>query len=93
MKKHKTGIINRQKIIFYGASWCPDCLRAKKYLDEHHIQYEYINIEEDEKAAEEVIKINKGLRSIPTIVFPNGAVLVEPNNDELMTALKITNKT
>jgi len=75
------------KIKFYGATWCPDCRRAKQFLDEKSITYEYINIEEVPGAVEEVEKINNGLQSIPTIVFPNGEILVEPSNEQLQKAL------
>ncbi len=75
------------KIKFYGATWCSDCRRSKTYLDEKNIPYEYINIDEVEGAAEEIEKINNGLKSIPTIVFPNGKILVEPSNQELQKAL------
>jgi mycoredoxin len=30
-----------------------------------------------------VERINKGFKSVPTIVFPDGTVLVEPSNAEL----------
>ena len=75
------------KIKFYGATWCSDCRRSKTYLDEKNIPYEYINIDEVEGAAEEIEKINNSLKSIPTIVFPNGKILVEPSNQELQKAL------
>lgn len=39
-------------------------------------------------AAEEVERINNGYQSIPTIVFPDGKVLVEPSNAELEKALE-----
>lgn len=81
-----------QKIIqFYGANWCADCRRSKSYLDEHSVSYEYINIDEVKGAAEKVVAINKGLQSIPTIVFPNGKVLVEPSNAELASMLAENN--
>lgn len=79
------------QIKFYGATWCPDCRRAKDYLDAHKVQYEYIDLEKDPNAAAEVEKINKGLQSIPTIVFPNGKILTEPSNQELEAALKAIN--
>lgn len=75
------------KIKFYGATWCPDCRRSKAYLDEKKVSYEYINIDEVAGAAEEVEKINNGMQSIPTIIFPNGKILVEPSNQELQEAL------
>lgn len=78
---------SKKKIKFYGASWCPDCRRSKAYLDEKNIAYEYIDIEKVAGAAEEVERINKGYQSIPTIIFPNGKILVEPSNTELQKAL------
>lgn len=79
--------MNNKKIKFYGATWCPDCSRSKAFLDERNVEYEYINIEEVPGAAEEVEKINNGYRSIPTIIFPDGRILVEPSNEELQKAL------
>jgi mycoredoxin len=75
----KTG----QKIKLYATTWCGDCRFAKRWLDAHGIPYDYINIEEDEDAAEYVMEVNGGMRSVPTIVFPDGSVLVEPDAREL----------
>ncbi len=79
------------KIILYGAIWCIDCRKSKKVLDENNIGYTYIDLDESIEAADEVIRINNGLQSIPTIVFPDGTVLVEPSNEELLTQLKKNN--
>ena len=74
----------KSKIItLYGTTWCADCRRAKNWLNEHRVAFVYINIEEDEKTVEEVLKINNGMQTVPTIVFPDGSVLVEPSNKEL----------
>ncbi|MBI2034807.1 MAG: glutathione S-transferase N-terminal domain-containing protein [Candidatus Levybacteria bacterium] len=83
---------SKNKLIFYGAVWCPDCRRSKQFLDEKGIDYEYINIEEVPGAAEEVERINKGMQSIPTILFPDGQILVEPSNAELEKALDANKK-
>jgi glutaredoxin-like protein len=80
----------QNKIIFYGATWCPDCKVSKKLLDDNNIEYSYINLEEHPEAAEIVEKINNGYQSIPTIVFPDGTVMVEPSNAELAKKLGIT---
>ena len=56
---------------------------AKRWFDSHGVSYEYINIEEDDEAAAYVMKINRGMRSVPTIVFPDGSILVEPSPREL----------
>ena len=69
----------------YVTTWCGDCRMARRWFDAHGIPYEYINIEEDDKAAEFVAGINGGYRSVPTIVFPDGSILVEPGPRELAT--------
>lgn len=70
-------------IKMYSTTWCGDCRMAKRWFDSHSIAYEDINIEEDEQAAEFVVKVNGGKRSVPTIIFPDGSVLVEPSAREL----------
>ncbi len=72
-----------EKIKMYVTTWCGDCRFAKRWLDAHGIPYEAINIEEDENAAEVVLRINGGNRSVPTIIFPDGSILVEPGAREL----------
>jgi thioredoxin reductase (NADPH) len=70
-------------IIVYGASWCPDCRRAKQFLASHRVPYEWIDLEEFPEKTAEVEARNGGKRIIPTIVFPDGEFLAEPSNDEL----------
>ena len=72
-----------QTIKMYVTTWCGDCRMAKRWFDAHGIAYESINIEEDAKAAEYVARVNRGYRSVPTIVFPDGTILVEPGPREL----------
>jgi mycoredoxin len=71
------------KIKVYGTKWCPDCARAKQIFSKNKVDYDWVDIEQDPKAADEVVKINKGNKSVPTIVFPDGSVLVEPSNSQL----------
>src|SRR5579875_538399 len=70
-------------ITMYATTWCGDCRMAKRWFDSHGIAYNYIDIEKDEQAAETVMRLNGGMRSVPTIVFPDGSVLVEPSAREL----------
>lgn len=71
------------KIVVYGASWCPDCRRAKQFLGEHRIDFEWIDITDNVDAIHFVEQANNGNRRIPTIVFPDGEILAEPSNAEL----------
>ena len=72
-----------KQIVMYGTSWCGDCARSKRLLDRHNVEYQWINIEEVPEAADTVRQINNGLQSVPTIVLPDGRVLVEPSDKEL----------
>jgi len=52
------------------------------------VLFDWINIDEDLAGREYVVKVNKGNRSVPTILFPDGEVLVEPSNTALLEKLK-----
>ncbi|HEX9117677.1 MAG TPA: glutaredoxin domain-containing protein, partial [Anaerolineae bacterium] len=80
-------IESQGNIIVYGTTWCPDCRNAKQFLGEHLVQYLWVDIEQDAEAMAEVVRINRGNRSVPTIVFPDGGVLVEPNGQQLAEKL------
>jgi mycoredoxin len=73
----------------YGATWCADCKRSRTFLDSHAIPYEYVDIDTVPGAAEAVSRLNNGYKSIPTIVFSDGTVLVEPSQQMLADALSI----
>ncbi len=75
------------QIILYGTTWCADCKRAKQFFGEHRIPFENIDIAQDAAAMALVEKLNGGLRSVPTILFPDGSVMVEPSNTELAQKL------
>jgi mycoredoxin len=79
----------QQPLIVYSTTWCSDCRRSKRFLEAHQIPFKDINIEEDPQAAEIVISINNGAQSVPTIIFPDGSVLVEPSNKVLASKLGI----
>lgn len=51
----------------YGADWCGDTIRAKRHLERKGVEYEFIDVDQDERASEKVIGFNKGKRRIPMI--------------------------
>ncbi|MBV8822170.1 MAG: NAD(P)-binding protein, partial [Ktedonobacteraceae bacterium] len=77
-------------IKLYGTDWCSDCKRSKKFLGEQRIRYDYINIEENLEGQEFVKKVQNGGLSIPTIVFEDGSLLIEPTNAQLATKLGLS---
>jgi len=74
-------------IIVYGTSWCGDCKRTRRFLDERNIAYSWIDIDTDLQARKFVEDTNHGFRSVPTIIFPDGSILVEPSNNQLANKL------
>jgi thioredoxin reductase (NADPH) len=74
-------------ITVIGANWCPDCRRAKAFLGEHRVAFEWIDLELHPEATEVVERYNNGSRVIPTIIFPDGTHLSEPGNDEIADKL------
>ncbi len=74
-------------IVVYATDWCPDCSLAKRVLDQQGIAYEWIDVDKDPAASVYVKQVNRGFRSVPTIVFPDGSTLTEPSKRELTQKL------
>ena len=78
-------------LVMYGAEWCGDCRRSKRFLDSNNVEYTYIDVEADKSAADKVVEINGGAQSIPVIVFSNGTHLTEPSDIDLQAKLTALN--
>jgi thioredoxin reductase (NADPH) len=79
-------------IKLYGTNWCSDCKRSKKFLGEQRIHYDFIDIEENLEGQAFVQKVQNGGLTIPTIVFEDGSMLIEPSNAELAAKLGLETK-
>ncbi len=79
--------VSPDHITVIGANWCPDCRRAKAFLAEQRVAFDWIDLEQNPEATELVERVNSGSRTIPTILFPDGSHLSEPANDELAEKL------
>ncbi len=77
------------KLDLYGATWCGDCRRAKKFLGEQRIHYNWIDITDNDEAIATVESFNDGKRRIPTIILDGDRVLSNPSNADLASALGI----
>jgi len=75
--------LKTNQIVMYSVDWCPDCRRAKSFFQHHKIPYLEVNVDQDEQGAAFVREVNSGSRTVPTIILPDGAILVEPSNREL----------
>ena len=81
--------MEQSEITVYGANWCGDCRRAKKFMDDNGVGYQWVDVENDPAAIDLVLKLNGGKRIIPTIVFDDGSILIEPTNSELAKKLGV----
>ncbi|MCI0848545.1 MAG: FAD-dependent oxidoreductase [Chloroflexi bacterium] len=84
--------MEQPKITVYGAPWCPDCRQSKQFLGEQRVPYNWVDIDEDEEGRKRVQELNDGKQIIPTIIFEDGSILVEPSNAELAAKLGISPK-
>ncbi len=84
--------MSHTNIKLYGTNWCSDCKRSKKFLGEQRIHYEFVNIEEDQEGQAFVQRVQNGGMTIPTIVFDDGSILIEPSNAEVAAKLGLDTK-
>ncbi len=79
----------------YSTAWCGDCVRIKNFLLEFGMTngdgYEEIDIDQNPEAADYVMEVNGGNKSVPTIVFEDGTSLTEPSVIELEDKLEELN--
>lgn len=75
--------IKPTQIVMYATEYCPDCHRAKAFFERHKIDYLKVGLEGNMEATQFVMDVNHGNRSVPTIIFPDGSILVEPSWEEL----------
>jgi thioredoxin reductase (NADPH) len=76
-----------QQITVYGTTWCSDCKRAKRFLGDQQVEYKWVDVEQNDAAREFVEDQSDGKTIIPTIVFDDGSILVEPSNAQLAEKL------
>jgi glutaredoxin-like protein len=80
--------MSKDQITMYGADWCGDCRRSKRLFEELNVEYTMIDTDADLTAADKVIEINGGAKSIPVIVFFDGTHLTEPSDNDLKAKLE-----
>jgi mycoredoxin len=83
----------QKRIILYSTPRCRDCHAARDFLNQHHVEYEEVNIEEEPDAAKLVMQMNKGKRSIPTFniegTYINCSPFTPDNRKKLAKAIGV----
>ncbi len=66
-------------LTMYTTGWCGFCARLKAGLRGAGIAFDEVDIESVPDAAEFVMSVNRGNRTVPTVVFPDGSALTNPS--------------
>lgn len=74
------------EVIMYCRSWCGDCARARRWLDDHDIPYTEIDVEANPGARERAAAHNAGDLHTPTFEIGDG-VCVDFRPDRLSELL------
>jgi mycoredoxin len=74
-------------VTMYTTGWCGYCVRLKKLMQREGIEFAEVDIEQDEQAADLVMNANGGNRTVPTLLFPDGAALTNPTIDQVKAQL------
>ncbi|WP_373942103.1 thioredoxin family protein [Polaribacter sejongensis] len=82
------GINEVGNVQLFGADWCPDCRRAKRFLTDNGINFDFIDVDQYDWATKKVEEINNGKRIIPTILIDNVSY-TNPDNVKLTELLSI----
>ncbi len=75
------------ELTMYTTSWCGYCLRLKKALKAEGIVFTEIDIEGEPSAADFVMSVNGGNRTVPTVKFADGTTLTNPSADRVKAKL------
>ena len=82
------GINETGRVQLFGADWCPDCRRAKSFLRDNGVNFDFIDVDKYDWATQKVEKINNGKRIIPTVLIDN-VPYTNPDNVKLTELLSI----
>ena len=74
-------------LTIYTTTVCGPCRRLKQRLSDEQIPYTEVNVEFDDQAADWVMKINAGDRTVPTVKFADGSTLTNPSIHEVKAKL------
>jgi len=84
---------NKHRVLIYAISTCAWCKRAKKFLKDSYIEYEYVDIDlcskDDRDKIREAILSRGGRLSYPTVIVDDRVLITGFNEGQLREALEI----
>ncbi len=76
-----------EPIVVYTSTFCPHSWSVERFLKSNDIPIKLINIDKDPEARQEVMALNRGFASVPTLIFPDGSQLTEPSFGQIKAKL------
>jgi len=87
------GSNNKHKVFMYAISTCGWCKRAKTFLKDNDVEYDYVDVDlcsgEDREKIRQDILSRGGRLAYPTIIIDDGFLMTGPKEDKLREALEI----
>ena len=84
---------NKHKVLLYAISTCGWCKRAKKFLKDNDVEFEYVDIDlcssEDKEQIRKEIQSRGGRLAYPTVIIDNKTLLTGAPQDKLREVLEI----
>lgn len=71
----------------YSTTWCGYCRRLKIQLDAAGIEVREVDVDLDGAAAAYVEQVNRGNRTVPVVVFPDGSTATNPSLTQVLQRL------
>ncbi|GKX68764.1 glutaredoxin domain-containing protein [Inconstantimicrobium mannanitabidum] len=62
------------RVKIYSTSWCPSCIKAKKYFDMQGVKYKEINVADRHEDRNGVMEVS-GQRSVPVICIDENVIV------------------
>lgn len=62
-------------VTVYTTDWCAGCFMAKRYLRQTGVLYREIDIERVPGAADEVMRLARGYKTVPTFIIGESVVV------------------
>lgn len=77
------------KLVVYGHKYCAGAVYLEGYLNRNGIAYEWRDIAGGNPHFKDELRLlARGYLSVPTVVFPDGEVMVEPDPKDVLARLK-----
>ena len=88
-----SGKNNKHTVLVYAISTCGWCKRAKTFLNENNVEYEYVDIDlindEDKQKIRQDIQNRGGPLAYPTLIIDNKILLTGAPQDKLKEVLEL----